>query len=379
MDAPSYIRMNKLYAQSSWYVADDGSDIYTVFFKAHPPSRGVIVYHHGLSCHSHWGEDVQAKRSLFEPLQQARFHVYTYDARGHGRTGVANHNLGSARLDDLTEDFYTAVHDMVSAYPALPIYVMGHSLGGGVVTRFIADKSSSEVVKRIHGYILLAPMSDPGVAFRGAAKILSAIAPKLRVPKSIIGHSSMMSKDVAEAGLTGEQVEALLAKYNVDGDGFLSKAELTAVLNGDELNLKLSPEDIDAAFDQMNTNGDGKVSIAEFSQRALCPRDELEQGFHRGLNVELVESLLASLGPFACNPELASHIKSPLLLIHGVNDQVNPFQNAKRYVLESTHEVTVPPMPETLRHGLFSDSDAPTVWREVLRWLGGHDRGYVGQ
>merc|ERR1719253_1574314 len=129
LDAPSYIRMNKLYAQSSWYVADDGSDIYTVFFKAHPPSRGVIVYHHGLACHSHWGEDIQAKRSLFEPLQQARFHVYTYDARGHGRTGVANDNLGSARLDELTEDFYTAVHDMVSAYPALPIYVMGHSLG----------------------------------------------------------------------------------------------------------------------------------------------------------------------------------------------------------------------------------------------------------
>jgi alpha-beta hydrolase superfamily lysophospholipase len=382
---PDYVVSSPNFKQE-WRKAPDGTEIYTVLFETTvQPAKGIYVHHHGLTDHVHAYDRDTEHDTMWEPLLQEGYHVYAYDARGHGRTGIANGNIGQAVVDKFwVDDLCAAIDAARGAYPSLPLYLGGHSLGGGVICRFISDKRASEQVACVSGLILLAPMSDFGFATRGAFKVLRSVSPKLKLfgLMNTLGTfaDNKLSKDVADMGqLTREQIEEQLKKHNTDGDGFLSKQELTAILNGTLLNLKLTSEDIDTCITEMDSNADGKVSIEEFITAALCPVDEFRTQFFSGLNATFFESAVSFIGATACKTHIAPLIKVPVLLIHGLHDGVNPYLPAKTFVLATSGEKTIPLMPTDLRHLLFCDSDAVRVWSAFLGWLRGEGRGAIEQ
>jgi alpha-beta hydrolase superfamily lysophospholipase len=387
---PDYVVSNPNFKQH-WRKAPDGAEIYTVLFESTvQPARGIYVHHHGLTDHAHASDKDTDDDTMWEPLLQSGYHVYTYDARGHGRTGVANGDIGRVTVDKLwVEDLCAAIDGARSAHPSLPLYLGAHSLGAGVVCKFVADMHASEQMACVSGLVLLAPFSDPGFAQRGAFKVLRTVAPKMRL-SGVIGTLGILadhklSKDVGDVAtasgrqLTRENVEELLKKYNKDGDGYLDKEELTACLNGPALNLKLSSADIDACMKEMDANGDGKVSIDEFVTTALCPGDSLRTQFMSCLNANFFESAGTYIGPTACSKHVAPLIKVPVLLIHGLHDGVNPYRPAKEFVLAMPGEKTIPAMPAGLRHLLFSDSEKDIVWSALTGWLRGEGRGVIEQ
>jgi len=137
-----------------------------------PEPRGAVLFQHG------WGDYTQrhvrhASRLIPHLLNQG-FSVFGFDMWGNG------HSPGKRGLVDVDE----AVSDHLAARrklgeQPLPVYLMGHSLGGLVAaTSMIRDPDG------ISGVVLLAPALkyDVGPALRLLARVGGLLVPTLPVP-----------------------------------------------------------------------------------------------------------------------------------------------------------------------------------------------------
>jgi alpha-beta hydrolase superfamily lysophospholipase len=96
-------------------------------------ARAQVVLVHG------HGEHIGRYSALIQSLAQAGFAVTAYDQRGHGQSGGARGSVPHA--DALLGDLASII-DHVREGPAaraLPLVLLGHSMGGAVVGRFVAE------------------------------------------------------------------------------------------------------------------------------------------------------------------------------------------------------------------------------------------------
>lgn len=139
----------------------------------------VVVLAHGLSEHSGRYEHVA------ERLVGAGFALHALDHRGHGRS------VGPRALVDLgavVADLDTLVDS--AAQPGLPLFVLGHSMGGLIATEY-----AIRYQRKLAGLVLSAPLAALEAASpmtRLAAKMLSAVAPRLGVVEV---DSALVSRD----------------------------------------------------------------------------------------------------------------------------------------------------------------------------------------
>ncbi len=90
--------------------------------------KAVIIIVHGLC--EHLGRyDYLAKR-----LWTQNFSVYRFDHRGHGRS--EGKNVFYDNYNILTDDVYEIVEAVTENNTGLPVYLIGHSMGGLAVTSF---------------------------------------------------------------------------------------------------------------------------------------------------------------------------------------------------------------------------------------------------
>lgn len=149
-----------------------------------PPPRAVVLIVHGL------GEHALRYDHVAHQLMEWGFAVRAYDQRGHGESGGARGVLphDSTLLDDLAE----VVDDtrlrcmrllQESAAPEsaeLPLVLLGHSLGGLVVSRFV-----SLGIRPVDGLVMSSPALDAGLG--PLQKLLLAFMPKL-APNLCVGN-----------------------------------------------------------------------------------------------------------------------------------------------------------------------------------------------
>ncbi|GAA0246979.1 alpha/beta hydrolase [Rhodanobacter caeni] len=131
MKQPLQAAARELAAQAveSWLTMADGQRI---FVRDWPlaAARGAVLIVHGLSEHSgRYGE-------LAQWLRARGYAVRSYDQRGHGRTPGRRGALRHA--DDLLDDLAAIHRDHARALGHVPL-VLGHSMGGVVVTRSVLD------------------------------------------------------------------------------------------------------------------------------------------------------------------------------------------------------------------------------------------------
>lgn len=119
--------------------SSDGTDI---FFSRDVPDtpKAVVVIVHGLA--EHCGRYEYVVRAL----NAAGYGVYRFDNRGHGRSGGDRGYLESfhAFLDDAS----VMVEKAVAENAALPVFVLGHSMGG-----FIAAGYAAKYPGRVRGQV----------------------------------------------------------------------------------------------------------------------------------------------------------------------------------------------------------------------------------
>ena len=91
------------------------------FWPAQDETAALLVVH-GL------GEHSGRYNGMAQALNEAGISVYAYDQRGHGANAGTR---GYARLADLEKDVL-AVLRQIQARTAVPVFLFGHSMGGGI-------------------------------------------------------------------------------------------------------------------------------------------------------------------------------------------------------------------------------------------------------
>ncbi len=142
-------------ASSDTVHAADGARIHYLTWSAAAP-RAVLLLSHG------HGEHGGRYAPFAAALVERGITVAALDHRGHGRSsGQRGHVDRFSRYADDFEAFRVAVEKQLPA--DIPVFVLGHSLGGLVVIRWMQAHREA----RVTGVILSAPLL--GVALRAPA------------------------------------------------------------------------------------------------------------------------------------------------------------------------------------------------------------------
>lgn len=179
-------------------------------------ARGTVVIVHGLGEHIGRHEDLAAR------LNAWGWRVAGADLRGHGRSGGARGGLphADALLDDLSR-LIDAVRERADA----PLLLLGHSMGGLVASRFVAEGLAAQPARwsrKVHALVLSSPALDPGM--NQAQKLLLAVlgrfAPNLAVnnglnPAGISRDAAVVRAYVADP-LVHARVTPALVRFIVD-------------------------------------------------------------------------------------------------------------------------------------------------------------------
>lgn len=133
--------------------------LYASIWDAKSPlkRRAVVVFSHGFGLHSHVYDNPFLKQ-----LARNDFITFSFDRRGHGRTGRAGGVFGdieadhNARLCDLAAVIDAATH----TYPDLPIFLAGHGIGGAEVISFLSRWSKSSQARLVKGALLFGELMN---------------------------------------------------------------------------------------------------------------------------------------------------------------------------------------------------------------------------
>ncbi len=148
------------------------------------PARAVIVLVHGLGEHSGRYDHLVAR------LVGEGYAVHTADHRGHGRSDGPRAFIED--MDNVVADVDTLVDRAVAVQPGVPVFMLGHSMGGLIALRYALAHQ-----ERLAGLILsasLAQLEPVPKPLELVARTLSVIAPRAPV---IAIDSDLISRDPA--------------------------------------------------------------------------------------------------------------------------------------------------------------------------------------
>ena len=108
--------------------------------------------------------------------------VHAYDQRGHGLSAGRRGDL--RRFDELLDDLELALAQLRTAEPALPLFVVGHSMGG-LVTAAFAVRRAPAIAGAATSGAALALADAPSRARLGVMRLAARVAPRLGVGRPI--------------------------------------------------------------------------------------------------------------------------------------------------------------------------------------------------
>lgn len=164
--------------------AFDGIKLYYQGWEAEKKPKGVICLVHGLGEHSgrytHWGE----------MLNQAGYHLLSYDLRGHGKSGGKRGHVSS--FLDYVRDTDALLGEAVKKYPGMPLFMYGHSLGGIITVEYVLRRKP-----KLNGVVVSALSIRTSLQEQKAkimlSKILGSIIPKSTISSGLV--PSTISRD----------------------------------------------------------------------------------------------------------------------------------------------------------------------------------------
>ena len=160
----------------------DGFTLHEISWLLDLP-KGVVLICHGIAEHS--GRYDHVARSICA----AGYSVVSFDLRGHGKSSGKRTYVN--RFSDYLDDLGDALARVKSDYPQVPIFLLGHSMGGGIIAQYAIERDLD-----VNGLLLSAPSAkvadDLSPFLQKISGVLSAIAPRLPVLKL---DNSFISKD----------------------------------------------------------------------------------------------------------------------------------------------------------------------------------------
>lgn len=191
------------------FVASDGDNVVVQDWplESGMAMRGMVIIVHGLGEHAGRYDHVARK------LNAWGFAVRGYDQCGHGESGGLPGSLptDTRLLDDLAD----IVDSTRARIPKnTPLILLGHSMGGLVVGRFVSLR-----IRPVDALIMSSPALDPGLsAFQKfLVSVLPRIAPGLRVGNGVkpqfISHDPAVVAAYKSDRLVHDRISARLARF----------------------------------------------------------------------------------------------------------------------------------------------------------------------
>ena len=172
--------------------------------------RGVMIVVHGL------GEHAGRHDELAKRLNSWGFAVRGYDQYGHGESGGVRGSIPTPTrlLDDLGDIIDSTRLRMPRG---APLILLGHSLGGLVVARFVSENR-----RTVEGLVLSSPALDPGLS--ALQKLLLAtlprVAPNLTVSNGLdpdfLSHDPAVVAAYRRDPLVHDRVSGRMARFIAD-------------------------------------------------------------------------------------------------------------------------------------------------------------------
>src|SRR5208337_5439992 len=119
--------------------SEDGLEIAYYRWRAAGRASGIVQIAHGMGEHS-W-----RYAHVAEFLNQAGFHVYANDHRGHGRSVKGRESLGDFSVggwNGLVGDMLTLTRLARTREGRLPVILLGHSMGSFAAQQYVLDDSA---------------------------------------------------------------------------------------------------------------------------------------------------------------------------------------------------------------------------------------------
>ncbi len=197
-----------------------GLDLFGRSWLPDRPERALLLVH-GWAEHSGRYEHVGA---WFAARGCA---VHAYDHRGHGRSAGARGHV--RRFDELLDDLEIALARARDETPELPLFLVGHSMGGLVVTAFAAERAP-KVAGVVTSGAALALADPPSGLQKLLLPLLARLAPRLRMDRPIA--TDTLSRD-PEVGRAYVEDPAVLRQMTLAmGAGFLKAVARTRASAG---------------------------------------------------------------------------------------------------------------------------------------------------
>lgn len=148
-------------------------------------AQGVVLITHGIAEHSSRYDHVA------QSLVEGGYTTVGFDLRGHGKSSGKRNFIRS--FQDYLNDLEAVLERVKNTYPDLPIFLLGHSMGGGIVALYTIERDPA-----VKGILLSGPSvkvnDDISPFLQKISSLISALFPKLPVVKL---ESDDISKDPA--------------------------------------------------------------------------------------------------------------------------------------------------------------------------------------
>lgn len=144
--------------RAAYIEREPGKKIYFVRAMADKP-RGIVVMSHGYT------ETIEKHRETIYYFLRGGYHVYMHEHCGHGRSYRLcsdGEDMALVFVDDYAryvEDLLFVSRTAAQEFPDLPLYLYGHSMGGG-----IAAAAAAKAPELFSALILSSPMFRPNSA-----------------------------------------------------------------------------------------------------------------------------------------------------------------------------------------------------------------------
>jgi len=156
----------------------DGIALYEKVWPSPEAPKGTVLIVHG------YGEHITRYDHVAVALGAAGWAARGYDQRGHGQSGGLRGHC--TRFSDYLDDLSLVLARARQSLPDKPLFILGHSFGALVSTRYAFDKGAE-----LDGLVVTSPywklkLDVPKIKIV-AGKLMSAIYPTLGLPSGLKG------------------------------------------------------------------------------------------------------------------------------------------------------------------------------------------------
>ncbi|WQF89686.1 Putative serine aminopeptidase, S33, alpha/Beta hydrolase [Colletotrichum destructivum] len=168
----------------------DGHKLHSTTWTPQGPIKAKLIFVHGFSDH------VGRYHELFPYLASRGIQVFSWDQRGWGRSAPKPADRGlTGSTSRVIADVAAFIRDKIPSSPSAdanaPVFVMGHSMGGGQVLVLASKPQYNDLVAQVRGWLLESPFiaftpgQEPSFLKVFFGKLASRVLPRQQLVNEI--------------------------------------------------------------------------------------------------------------------------------------------------------------------------------------------------